>query len=113
MTSFGKSLRVSYIVFSVIATVFLLFASVETLVVTLHRYRRQCSPLPIDDEPRQPHGELRKEVVISQSEAKPKPAPKRGFVNGRTHHRFPNGHLAQRVYQPVPAGFVKGTGSNA
>src|SRR5262249_21898941 len=50
--------------------------------------RPQGAPFPIHQEPRQSHGELRKEVVIGQREAELHPAPKRRIVDIRVHGRL-------------------------
>src|SRR6266446_6809777 len=40
----------------------------------------QRTPFPIDEEPRQAHGELREQIVIDDCESKLKPAPKSRVV---------------------------------
>src|SRR5437016_7894629 len=45
------------------------------------------APFPINEEPRQPHGELRKEIVINDREPELYPVPKARIVKDRVHCR--------------------------
>src|SRR5207302_6408086 len=45
------------------------------------------APFPVNQKPRQPHGELRKEVVINDREPELQPVPKARIVKDRVHCR--------------------------
>ena len=47
----------------------------------------QCAPFPVNDEPRQPHRELREQVVINDREPELQPVPKTRIVKDRVHCR--------------------------
>jgi len=47
----------------------------------------QGAPFPVNQKPRQPHGELRKQVVINDREPELQPVPKARIVEDRVHWR--------------------------
>src|SRR6266849_11174641 len=54
-------------------------------VIVLFVTRPQRTPFPVDQEPRQSHGELREEMVIGQREPELQPAPEGGIGEIRVH----------------------------
>src|SRR6516164_6421274 len=52
-------------------------------LIILFITRSESAPFPIDQEPRQSHGELRKEVVIGEREGELEPAPESRIVAHR------------------------------
>src|SRR6266404_7004044 len=59
------------------------------------------APFPVNDEPRQPHGELRKEVVINDREPELQPVPKPRIAKDRVHGGSSGGHSCCLLCCPV------------